>query len=75
MELGDRIRRWTGWMCLGMVATMAFLGYLFGNIRFAPLAAGFAILAAVCLVECGQEPMRSDGIHPRRDSGVNRASG
>jgi hypothetical protein len=73
MDLSDRIRRWTGWLCLGMVATMALLGYLFGNIRFAPLAAGFAILAAVCLVERGQEPMRTDGIHPRRDSGVSRA--
>ena len=75
MELSDRIRRWTGWLCLGMVATMAFLGYLFGNIRFAPLAAGFAILAAVCLVERGEAPLRSDGIHPRRNSGVNPASG
>ncbi len=75
MELGDRIRRWTGWLCLGMVATMAFLGYVFGNIRFVPLAAGFAILAAVCLVERGQEPTRTDAFHPRRDSGVSRASG
>ncbi len=75
MDLSDRIRRWTGWLCLGMVATMAFLGYLFGNIRFTPLAAGFAILAAVCLVERGQAPMRSDGIQPRRDSGVRPASG
>ena len=75
MELSDRIRRWTGWLCLGMVATMAFLGYLFGNIRFTPLAAGFAILAAVCLVERRQAPMRSDGIHPRRDPGVSPASG
>jgi hypothetical protein len=75
MELSDKIRRWTGWVCLGMVAIMAFLGYLFGNIRFAPLGAGFAILAAVCLVERGQEPMRTNGIHPRRDSGVSRASG
>lgn len=75
MEFGDRIRRWTGWLCLGMVATMACLGYFFGNIRFAPLAAGFAILAAVCLVELEQEPTRTDGIHPRRDSGVSRASG
>ena len=75
MELSDRMRRWTGWLCLGMVATMASMGYHFGNIRFAPLAAGFAILAAVCLIERGQAPMRTDAIHPRRDSGVSRASG
>jgi hypothetical protein len=49
-----------------MVATMALMGYLFGNIRFAPLAAGFAILAAVCLVEREEEgPVRTNGIHPR----------
>ena len=75
MELSDRIRRWTGWLCLGMVATLASMGYHFGNIRFAPLAAGFAILAAVCLVERERAPMRSDCIHPRRDSGVGPASG
>jgi hypothetical protein len=75
MELSDRMRRWAGWLCLGMVATLASMGYHFGNIRFAPLAAGFAILAAVCFVERERAPMRSDGIHPRRDSGVSRASG
>jgi len=75
MELSDRIRRWTGWLFLGMVATLTSMGYHFGNIRFAPLVAGFAILAAVCLSERGRAPMRSDGIHPRRDSGVRPASG
>jgi hypothetical protein len=75
MDLGDRIRRWAGWICLGMVATLASMGYHFGNIRFAPLVAGFAILAAVCLLERRRTSMRSDGIHPRRDSGINRASG
>jgi len=75
MELSDRIRRCTGWLCLAVVATLASMGYYFGNIRFAPLGAGFAILAAVCLIERQQAPMRTDGIHPRRDSGVSRASG
>jgi len=74
MVLGDRTRRWAGRLCLGMVATLASAGYHFGNIRFVPLVAGFAILAAVCLLERGRAPVRSDGIHPRRDSGVNRAS-
>ena len=75
MELSDKMRRWTGWLCLGLVATLASLGYYFGNIRFAPLAGGFAILAAVCLIEREQAPMRTDGLHPRRDSGVSRARG
>ena len=50
MDSSDRIRRWAGWLCLGMVATLTSMGYHFGNIRFAPLAAGFAILAAVFLL-------------------------
>ncbi len=74
MDRSDRIRRWAGWLCLGMVATLTSMGYHFGNIRFAPLAAGFAILAALCLVERRRATMRSDGIHPRRDSGINRTS-
>lgn len=75
MDLSDRIRRWAGWLCLATVATLASMGYHFGNIRFAPLAAGFAILAAVCLLDRWRTPMRSDGIHPGRNSGINRASG
>jgi hypothetical protein len=74
MDLSDGVRRWTGWLCVGMVAALTSMGYHFGNIRFAPLAVGFAILAAVCLIDW-RTPVRSDGIHPRRDSGVNRASG
>ena len=75
MECGDHLRRCTGWFCLGLVAVCAFLGYYFGNIRFAPLAAGFVILAAVCLVEWEEEQARSNGIHPGADSRVDRASG
>gem|GEM_PF-1812463 len=75
MDSTERIRRWTGWLCLGMVATLASMGYHFGNIRFAPVATGFAILAAVCLIDRWRQPMRSDAIHPRRDTGVYRAGG
>jgi hypothetical protein len=71
----DSVRRRAGWLCLGMVAALASMGYHFGNVRFTPLVAGFAILAVVCLLDRERAPMRSDGIHPRRDSGINRASG
>ena len=71
----DSVRRWSGWIFLAIVAALVTMGYHFGNVRFAPLAAGFAILAAVCFVERERAPMRSDGIHPRRDSGVSPASG
>ncbi len=74
MELRDRISRWAGWVCVAMVATLTSMGYHFGNIRFAPLAAGFAILAVVLLLDRRPAPMRSDGTYPRRDSGIDRAS-
>jgi hypothetical protein len=74
MGFADRMRRWTGWTCLAIVAALASMGYHFGNIRFIPVASGFAILAALCLIERGTEQIRSNGIHPRTDSGVHRAS-
>jgi len=70
----DKLWRWAGWMCVSVVAALTSMGYHFGNIRFAPLAAGFAILAGVCWLDRGQTPVRSDGIHSRANSGVNRAS-
>ena len=75
MGFGDNLRRWAGWFCLGLVAAFAFLGYFFGNIRFAPLAAGFVILAAVFLVEWEEEQARTNGIQPGADSRVDRTSG
>ena len=38
---------WAGRVCAGLVALLAMLGYYFGNVRFAPVAAGFAILAVL----------------------------
>jgi hypothetical protein len=75
MSLSDRLRRLAGWVCLGLVAMFCLLGYYFGNIRFAPLAGGFLILAAVGLIEQGEEQAKSNGIHPGTDPGVRRASG
>ena len=71
----ESVRRWSGWIFLALVAALVTMGYHFGNIRFAPLAAGFAILAAVCWMDGGRAPMRSDAIHARPDSGVGPASG
>jgi hypothetical protein len=70
----DNVRRWSGWVFVTLVAALVTMGYHFGNVRFLPLAAGFAILAALCLTERGRAPMRSDAIHPRRNSGVSPAS-
>jgi hypothetical protein len=68
MGLSEKLRRLAGWFCLGMVAVFVLLGYYFGNIRFAPLAGGFLILSAVCLIERGQEQVERDGIYPGTDS-------
>ena len=38
---------WAGRLCLGIVTVLAFLGYHYGNVRFLPVAAGFAIFAGV----------------------------
>jgi hypothetical protein len=73
MSFTDKLRRWAGWVSLGLVALFCLLGYYFGNIRFAPLAGGFAILAAVGLIERGEEQAESNGVYPGADPRVGRA--
>ena len=76
MGFVDRLRRWAGWCCLGLVAMLVLLGYYFGNIRFAPIAGGFLILSAVFLIERDQQSIETNnGIHPGADSGSSRARG
>ena len=70
MGFGERLRRLVGWLCLGLVAVLVLLGYYFGNIRFAPLAGGFLILSAVCLIERAEEPIEHHAIHPGADTRV-----
>jgi hypothetical protein len=69
------VARWTGRTCLGVAAALLAMGIHYSNIRFVPVAMGFAILAAVCYLERWREPVRSDGIHPGADSGVGRKGG
>lgn len=75
MSFGDRLRRWAGWGCVGLVAILISLGYHYGNIRFVPVAAGFAILAGVCFLNRERAEATNNAIHPGADSGVGRASG
>lgn len=70
MGFVDRLRRWAGWFCLGLVAMLVLLGYYFGNIRFAPIAGGFLILSAVFLIERDQQSIETNAIHPGADSRV-----
>jgi hypothetical protein len=72
MGLGEKLRRLAGWFSLGMVALFAFLGYYFGNIRFAPLAGGFLILSAIFLIEREQEQVERNGVHKRTDPRIDR---
>jgi hypothetical protein len=67
MSLHEKLRRLAGWFCLGLAALFCLLGYYFGNIRFAPLAGGFAILGAVGLIELGKEQAEGNAIHPGAD--------
>jgi len=74
MGFGERLRRWVGWFCLGLVAIFVLMGYYFGNIRFAPIAGGFLILSAVFLIERDQQSIgTTNAIHPGADSGIGRA--
>jgi hypothetical protein len=41
------LQMWAARLCLGMVGGLGALGFHFGNVRFAPVAAGFGILAGV----------------------------
>src|SRR5262245_20523535 len=61
MSLDDTFGRWIGRLCVGTVGLLGLLGMYYGNIRFAPIAAGFAILAAVCYGYVGR-PGRSPAV-------------
>ncbi|MBA3346353.1 MAG: hypothetical protein H0T44_13835 [Gemmatimonadales bacterium] len=48
MGTNAQLQLWGGRLCLGTVAALSLTGYYYGNIRFVPVAAGFAIMAALC---------------------------
>ena len=47
MGAGMELQRWAARVCAGLVVLLAMTGYYYANVRFAPVAAGFAILAGV----------------------------
>lgn len=63
---GLGMQRWAGRLCLLLVAGMGMMGFHFANIRFLPMAAGFAIMAGVCYSDRGREssPLRGSGEWP-----------
>ena len=75
MVFGVRLNRAAGWACLALVAALTSMGYHFGNVRFAPVAMGFAILAGVFLLARPNEQVRSNAIHPGPNSRIGRTSG
>lgn len=47
MGPGMELQRWAARVCAGLVVMLAMLGYHYANVRFAPVAVGFAILAGL----------------------------
>ena len=64
------VQRWAGRLCVGLFVGLALTGYYFANIRFAPVAAGFAILAGVFYTTT--RPLAAP-TRPLRESGRHRA--
>ena len=67
MYASDELQRWAGRLCLLVVAALGMMGYYFANVRFLPVIAGFAILAAVCYLPRAVQHSRSlrrSGQHP-----------
>lgn len=67
MVASEELLRWAGRVCLLLVAVFGMLGYYYANVRFTPLMAGFAILAAVCYaprLATPARPLRHSGQHP-----------
>jgi hypothetical protein len=69
MGASEELQRWAGRVCLLLVAAFGMMAYHFANVRFLPLMAGFAILAAVCFIPRSASTQAS----PLRDSGQHRA--
>jgi hypothetical protein len=64
------LQRWAGRLCMGLVVVLAMTGYHFANIRFAPVAVGFAILAGVFYTTTRSI---AQSARPLRESGQHRA--
>jgi hypothetical protein len=71
MGYGETVRRTAGWACASLVAVLIVMGYHFANVRFVPVAAGFAILAGLFLLARPAEQMRSDAIQSGADPRIH----
>jgi hypothetical protein len=68
MGLSVDLQMWAARLCLGLVCALSLMGFHFGNVRFAPVAAGFAILAGVFYTWRSQpaaapRPLANSGSH------------
>jgi hypothetical protein len=68
MDASQELHRWAGRICLLLVAVFGMMAYHYANVRFFPLMAGFAILAAVCYAP----RTASTEARTLRDSGQHR---
>ena len=69
MYASEELQRWAGRTCLLLVVCLGMMGYHFANVRFLPVIAGFAILAAICYLPRGV----SNEVRSLRDSGQRPA--
>jgi hypothetical protein len=67
MGYGETVRRRAGWACVGLVAVLITMGYHFANVRFVPMAAGFAILAGLFLLAHPADEMTTNAIQSGPD--------
>lgn len=67
MEPSMDLQRWAGRLCAGAVVVLMMTGYYYANIRFAPVVAGFAILAGLFysgrLAAAPSRQLRHSGSH------------
>ena len=47
MGPSSELQRWAARLCMGLVGVLALMGFHFGNVRFIPIATGFAILGGL----------------------------
>lgn len=71
MARTSELQMWAGRLCLGSVFALGGMGFHYGNVRFIPVALGFAILAALCYGLIGRNAVETS--KAPLDSGRHRS--
>ncbi len=73
MWWSDDLNRWAERLCLTLVGALGLLGLHYANIRFLPIAVGFAVIGGVCRFGRGFDRGRSRAARSLTDSARRRA--